>query len=97
MSTSKALILSNKHYDSKTKFINAFYIKGDFNKAYAYFKTLKCLRNYNLLKRNCMQTTCIGLNKGKYSKNNSKNHLKVNTAKDLIVPNFAYAYLKKQF
>ena len=54
-------------------------------------------RVINLLKRNCMQTTCIGLNKGKYSKNNSKNHLKVNTAKDLIVPNFAYAYLKKQF
>jgi len=61
--------VGNAYYDEKL-FEKAFYIKGEFKKAHAYFSTLKITRNYNLLFNNCMQTTTDGLNMGKYSKKN---------------------------
>ena len=40
---------------------------------------------------------CMGLLLGRFSRSNIKNHLRVTAAKNMIVPNFAYAYLKKFF
>ena len=78
----------------KMEFNDCFYIEGNFEKAYKYFNLLCRTRNYNLLLRNCMQTTCMGLLLGRFSRSNIKNHLRVTAAKNMIVPNFAYAYLK---
>ena len=89
--------LANRFYDSPTKFDNSLYIKGNFDNSYYYFRALNITRNYNLLRRNRMQTTVDGLYAGKFSSNNFLNHLRLTVARAMIVPKFAYSYMDRFF
>lgn len=89
--------LANRLYDSPTQFDKSLYIKGNFDNAYYYFRALNVTRNYNLLRRNCMQTTVDGLYAGRFSSNNVRNHLRLTAARAMIVPNFAYSYMDRYF
>ena len=97
LSQKEALRLANKYYESTTKFDKSLYIKGDFNNSYYYFRTLNATRNYNLLRRNCMQTTVDGLYAGRFSKNNFLNHLRLTTARGMVVPNLAFSFMSRYF
>ena len=87
-------MVANQRYDSATKFDKSFYIKGDFEATYNYFKSLMNDLKYNLLNNNCMQTTVNGLCQGKLEKNNKSKYYWFRIAKNLIIPNKAYHYLK---
>ena len=87
---------ANKLYTSG-KFDKSFYIRGNFDKAYSYYKGLTVKKNYDLLKNNCMQTTVTGLCRGKFKSNNFLNKIRMNIAKSMTIPNLAYNYLKNFF
>lgn len=44
-----------------------------------------------------MQTSMSALNCGTFKFNNSKNHMLVNSVKNLVIPNLAYNQLNKYF
>lgn len=49
------------------------------------------------MSNNCMQTSMSALNCGTFKFNNSKNHMLVNSVKNLVIPNLAYNQLNKYF
>ena len=95
LTESQALVEGNKRYDGE--FNDSFYIKGDFENSYYYFERLTKTKNYNLLFRNCMQTTVDGLVKGTFSKNKGITRTRFYIARNMIVPNFAFNYMDKYF
>lgn len=99
LTNTEARNLANKYSggSDKASFDKSLYIKGNFNSAYRHFRKLSTTKNYNLLFNNCMQTTVDGLYKGTFAKNNFANHLRLITARGLIVPNFAYGFMDKYF
>ena len=93
LTESEALNEGNKKYSNG--FDDSFYIKGDFNMSYYYFKALTITKNYNLLFRNCMQTTVDGLLSGAFSKNKVITRTRFYFARNMIIPNVAFNYIDK--
>ncbi len=87
---------ANKLYKNG-KFDKSFYIEGNFDKTYNYFKKLTQKKNYHILHNNCMQTTVEGLCRGKFKKHNLLNKIRMKRAKSMTIPNLAYSYLKSFF
>ena len=90
-----AKAVANQRYDSNTKFDATLYFEGDFEGAYGYFERLKNNGKYNLFNNNCMQTTVCGLLNGTFKSDDSKTKLFLIKAKNKIIPNLAYNYLKQ--
>jgi RHS repeat-associated protein len=93
LTESEALNEGNKKYSNG--FDDSLYIKGDFNMSYYYFKVLTITKNYNLLFRNCMQTTVDGLLLGSFSKNKVITRTRLYFARNMIIPNVAFNYIDK--
>ncbi len=63
--------------------------------SYYYFKALTITKNYNLLFKNCMQTTVDGLLSGAFSKNKVITRTRFSFARNMIIPNVAFNYMDK--
>ena len=89
--------LDNADVGYSEYFEKGLFLRGDFSKSYKYLKKQKALHTYNLIYNNCMQTSISALYRGKFNSNNTKNRLRLVLARNFIVPNFAYDYLKKYY
>lgn len=82
---------------TKMKFDKSIYIKGDFQLGYLYLKILTMFGQYNLLANNCMQTSIDALMLGNFRVFNKTRKAVLATARGMVIPVLAFAFLQCWF